>query len=164
MNRFFATPLGAVLALGAFVCLLSLTACLSAPANAPAATATDLVPATPVDVTNTVTLTPEPEATNTPTSDAGEIPDLVTSTPKLEVTPTEPVAEATIPATSGVGISPLATPTPERSVSSPAETETASGELAPDFTLDSAQGAALTLSDYRVEPSNVVLVFYRGQT
>jgi peroxiredoxin len=36
-------------------------------------------------------------------------------------------------------------------------------KLAPDFTLDSAQGTRVTLSDYRGK-SNVVLVFYRGQT
>ena len=35
--------------------------------------------------------------------------------------------------------------------------------IAPDFTLDSAQGISITLSDYRGK-SNVVLVFYRGQT
>jgi hypothetical protein len=154
MNRFLITPLGAAsVALGAFVCLLSLTACFSGSA-----------PTTPVAIPNTATPTPQPEATNTPTSEAGEIPDLVTSTPTPEVTPTEPVAEETIPATMVVSISPLATPTPERSTSSSAETETASRELAPDFTLDSAQEAAVTLSDYRVEPSNVVLIFYRGQT
>jgi peroxiredoxin len=37
------------------------------------------------------------------------------------------------------------------------------GELAPDFTLDSAQGSAVTLSDYQGH-LNLVLVFYRGQT
>ena len=165
MSRIFLTPLGvASVALGAFVCLLSLTACLSAPATDPAAPAADPVPASPVDVPNTATLSPLPEATNAPTSEAGEIPDLVTSTPIPGVTTTEPVVEETIHATTAVGISPLATPTSERGASSPAGTETALGELAPDFTLDSAQGAAVTLSDYRVAPSNVVLIFYRGQT
>lgn len=35
------------------------------------------------------------------------------------------------------------------------------GDAAPDFTLMSLAGPALTLSDYRGE-ANVVLVFYRG--
>jgi cytochrome c biogenesis protein CcmG/thiol:disulfide interchange protein DsbE len=36
-------------------------------------------------------------------------------------------------------------------------------DVAPDFTLQSAQGEAITLSDFQ-NKSNVVLVFYRGQT
>jgi thiol-disulfide isomerase/thioredoxin len=36
-------------------------------------------------------------------------------------------------------------------------------EPAPDFTLDSAKGTPVTLSRYR-DKSNVVLIFYRGQT
>ncbi len=35
------------------------------------------------------------------------------------------------------------------------------GDFAPDFTLDSFLGDAITLSDYRHE-KNVLLVFYRG--
>ena len=152
MSRIFVTALGtAPVGLAVFACLLSLTACVSAPA-----------PATPVAIPNTATL--QPEATSTPVSNVGEGIDLPTSTPTPDVMPTEPVPEETIPATTAVGISPLATPTSERSTSSPPESETALTELAPDFTLDSAQGATVTLSDYRVEPSNVVLVFYRGQT
>jgi hypothetical protein len=44
-----------------------------------------------------------------------------------------------------------------------AEAGNSPGEPAPDFTLDSAQGVAVTLSDYQGK-SNVVLVFYRGKT
>lgn len=43
------------------------------------------------------------------------------------------------------------------------ETDEPQGEVAPDFTLDSAQGVPVALSDYRGQ-SSVVLVFYRGQT
>lgn len=35
------------------------------------------------------------------------------------------------------------------------------GDVAPDFTLTSLAGPAVTLSDYRGE-ANIVLVFYRG--
>ena len=35
------------------------------------------------------------------------------------------------------------------------------GEVAPDFTLETAEGKTLTLSDFRGKKS-VVLVFYRG--
>jgi peroxiredoxin len=35
--------------------------------------------------------------------------------------------------------------------------------MAPDFTLESAQGTPVGLSDY-LGTSDVVLVFYRGQT
>jgi peroxiredoxin len=37
------------------------------------------------------------------------------------------------------------------------------GDDAPDFTLANGQGGPTTLSDYQGN-SNVVLVFYRGQT
>jgi peroxiredoxin len=43
------------------------------------------------------------------------------------------------------------------------EPSPAGAGLAPDFTLDSGQGISVTLSHYRDE-SDVVLVFYRGQT
>ena len=49
---------------------------------------------------------------------------------------------------------------PEKAEMAPAAPAT---NLAPDFTLQSAQGATVTLSAYR-GGSNVVLVFYRGQT
>jgi cytochrome c biogenesis protein CcmG/thiol:disulfide interchange protein DsbE len=45
----------------------------------------------------------------------------------------------------------------------PEGTPGAADGQAPDFTLDSAQGSPVTLSDYRGE-SYVVLVFYRGST
>jgi cytochrome c biogenesis protein CcmG/thiol:disulfide interchange protein DsbE len=44
-----------------------------------------------------------------------------------------------------------------------AEPDEVPGKPAPGFTLDSAQGVPVALSDYQGE-SNVVLVFYRGQT
>jgi peroxiredoxin len=49
---------------------------------------------------------------------------------------------------------------PEKAETAPAAP---AANLAPDFTLQSAQGATVTLSAYRGK-SNVVLVFYRGQT
>jgi peroxiredoxin len=49
---------------------------------------------------------------------------------------------------------------PEKAEAAPAA---APAKPAPDFTLQSAQGTAVTLSAYRGK-SNVVLVFYRGQT
>ena len=54
---------------------------------------------------------------------------------------------------------PLAGKEPEEAAAAPA----AAANAAPDFTLQSAQGATVALSAYRGE-SNVVLVFYRGQT
>ena len=62
---------------------------------------------------------------------------------------------------------PLPTPTPQSgSVSMPSPIEEqgsltpATGEPAPDFTLPSVGGDAVTLSDYRGQ-RNVVLLFYR---
>ena len=62
---------------------------------------------------------------------------------------------------------PLPTPTPQSgSVSTPLPTQEAgslipaAGEPAPDFTLPSVSGDAVTLSDYRGQ-KNVVLLFYR---
>ncbi len=55
-----------------------------------------------------------------------------------------------------------ATPTPPPTPT-PASTPTPDPTIAPDFTLRSAGGATVTLSDYEGQ-SSVVLVFYRGQT
>ncbi|UCC88201.1 MAG: hypothetical protein JSV81_02550 [Anaerolineales bacterium] len=92
-------------------------------------------------------------ATPTPTPQPAPTQPILTHTP--HVSPTHQAPGKTVAPSPSGPISPIATPTP-------AGDETPE-ELAPGFSLDSAQGSAVTLSDYRGQ-SNVVLVFYRGQT
>jgi len=76
------------------------------------------------------------------------------SPPPAPVVTSEAIAQAP-------SSSPIPSPTRQAATSTPSP---ASGQKpAPDFTLQSAAGTAVTLSAYRGE-SNVVLVFYRGQT
>jgi hypothetical protein len=86
-------------------------------------------------------------------------------------TPFPPPAQVATPAAAAQVPSPSPIPSPTRqaatSTPSPAtataERSLPSGKPAPDFTLQSAQGVTVALSAYRGK-SNVVLVFYRGQT
>ena len=99
----------------------------------------------------------------------------VPGSPTPSITPTRgvtsPTAQALAPAdasseavvstpTLAATLTAAATPTTAAAATDPAE---ATDGQAPDFTLDSAQGSPVTLSDYRGE-SYVVLVFYRGST
>jgi hypothetical protein len=145
MNRTLITFLRVALAtLLVIVSLLSLAGCVPTPTVAP-------VPATPTAVVGRVTPTPTPQVVASPTS-SGETPEPLTPTHTLEPLLTEQVPEEIIPATTGVGNSPLPIPTQGKAESP-----------APDFTLDSAQGAPVTLSSYQGK-LNVVLVFYLGRT
>jgi len=146
----------------AILSLLLLTACSSSE--------------TPVAVTEPATLTPA-QKINLPVVGSGdESPQGVTPTytpegpsaePDLKETlpPGERVANSPLPSPTPVGaaVSPLPSPTPGGDTPSPARTGMGPGDASPDFTLESAQGGPTTLSDYQGK-SNVVLVFYRGQT
>jgi len=99
------------------------------------------VPASP---TASITLTPTvPSPTAQTLAPADASSEAVVATPTVAATVTA-----------------AATPTTAAAVTDPAE---AADGQAPDFTLDSAQGSPVTLSDYRGK-SYVVLVFYRGST
>jgi hypothetical protein len=74
-----------------------------------------------------------------------------------------PAPAQTILTTAPVTNSPLPSPTPAEAEPSPSIAEAVSAQPAPDFTLESAQGEAIALSDYQGW-ANVLLVFYRGQT
>jgi hypothetical protein len=74
-----------------------------------------------------------------------------------------PAPAQTIPTTAPVTNSPLPSPTPAEAGPSPTIAGAVSAQPAPDFTLESAQGGAIALSDYQGR-ANVLLVFYRGQT
>jgi hypothetical protein len=143
MNR----TLGAWLRVGSaasatMVTMFLLVACLPGPATTP------LLVASPA-VSKTVASTRTPRATFTQ--------PMPTHTP--EATPTQPAPDEAVVSTLSAPGSPLAIPTRGSSATG----EEVSRELATDFTLDSAQGIAVTLSDYQGK-SNVVLVFYRGMT
>jgi hypothetical protein len=71
--------------------------------------------------------------------------------------------EGTVPATARIDISPLPSPTALEPEPPRVDSAVTPGEPAPDFTLENVRGEAVSLSDYR-GVSNVVLVFYRGQT
>lgn len=122
------------------ICLL--VACLPTPTTTP-------ILATSPLVSKTVASTRTPEATSTQ--------PMPTHTP--DATPTQPAPDEAQAPTLSAPISPLATATRGSSATG----EEVSRELATDFTLDSAQGVPVTLSDYQGK-SNVVLVFYRGMT
>ena len=148
MNRTVITPSGARLgALSIIVGLLFLVACSYAPASTP-------VPAAPTASAQIVL--PRIEGGGDGSVDV---------TP--DDTPTEPSAEptvmATVLATSSADMSPLPSPTPAEQQTPHVAADGASGGPAPDFTLDNARGEPVTLSDYQGK-SNVVIVFYRGQT
>ena len=71
--------------------------------------------------------------------------------------------EGTVPATARIDTSPLPSPTALEPEPPRVDSAVTPGEPAPDFTLENVRGEAVSLSDYR-GVSNVVLVFYRGQT
>lgn len=138
----FATPIAAI---GLFF----LAACSARP--------------TPVAVSDLVTPTLTSEIITTLMNRQAEEVETVSPTPGP--LPTKPASTETIPATVPVVISPLPSLSP--AVDEPASpvAEVVSEGPAPDFTLAGAQGVSVTLSDYRDEnPSNVLLVFYRGKT
>jgi len=105
------------------------------------------VPASP---TASITLTPPvPSPTAQPLAPADASSQAVVATPTVTATPT---AAAT----------PTPTSTTVAAVTHPPEAPYPDA-MAPDFTLDSAQGSPVTLSDYRGK-SYVVLFFHRGST
>ncbi|GAB4536314.1 MAG: hypothetical protein Kow0063_21640 [Anaerolineae bacterium] len=89
--------------------------------------------------------------------------DATSETGMPSALPTRPLSVETATATGQAVISPLPSPTPGADGLSPGGRGLPPGSSAPDFTLESAQGGRITLSDYR-DRSSVVLVFYRGQT
>ena len=148
MKRTITTPSAAKLGALSIVAGLSLlVACSYAPGITPA-------PAPPTSSTQTVL----------PLIKSGGDGSVDTSP---DHTPTAPLAEPTTmgatPVTAKADVSPLPSPTPVEQETSHIVADVESGGPAPDFTLESAHGEPVTLSDYQGE-SNVVLVFYRGKT
>ena len=148
MKRTITTPSAAKLGALSIVAGLSLlVACSYAPGITPA-------PAPP---------TSSPQTVLPPIN--GEDDGSVDITP--DYTPTallaEPTEMGTPPVTARADVSPLPSPTLLEQQMSHIVADVASGGPAPDFTLESAHGELVTLSDYQGE-SNVVLVFYRGKT
>ena len=122
-------------------------------------------PTTPLDTpARSLSATQAPEIVDLPNSPTPS-PTRVRPTQASEESSAVPArigVEATTPAPD-IPVSPPATPPPEPDeANAPQEDATLAGP-APDFKLESAQGAEVTLSDY-AGVSNVVLVFYRGQT
>lgn len=133
--------------LAAITAAISLTACFSEPTK--------------------IAASPTPGSTLEPTS-LIRLPEVVVPGKQNPA----PISPPSSPETSSAELSPTpSSPETSQPVSSvqpgdnppPNEADQASGQVAPDFTLDSVQGEPVTLSDYRGE-SYVVLVFYRGQT
>ena len=148
MKRTITAPSGARLGgLSVVAGLLLLVACSYAPATTP-------VPA-PATASTQIVL---PRIEGGGDGPVDEAPDRTPTD-----TPAEPTVVATVPATARADISPLSSPTPAEQETPAAAVDAASGGPAPGFTLDNAQGEAVTLSDYQGK-SNVVLVFYRGKT
>ena len=134
------TPLALAVALAVVAGLLFTRGQLSAPGY---------VPASP---TASITLTPTvPSPTAQPLAPADASSEAAVATPTVATTPT-----ATAAAT------PTPTPTTAAAVTDP-QGASYPDAMAPDFTLDSAQGSPVTLSDYRGK-SYVVLFFHRGST
>jgi hypothetical protein len=107
---------------------------------------------------------------------ATAVSDRATSAPPAVASAVQPALAATVSAAAsvvsspppshtlgGVAVSPLPSPSPGANEPSPPVAEAMSSEPAPDFTLEADQGKPVTLSDYQ-GASNIVLVFYRGQT
>ena len=125
---------------------ISLTACLSEPTKIAAS-------ATPGPALEPTSLIHLPEVVISGDQSPAPISPLPPETSPVELSPTPSSPEAYQPVSP---IQPEDKPTPKAA-------NQASGQVAPDFTLDSVQGESVTLSDFRDE-SYVVLVFYRGQT
>lgn len=138
-----------VWALAALVGLLVLVACSSAPA-------------TPTTIPETITPSSSSQIALPLVTGRETISESVAATDTPQALPAEPLSVATAAATGRTAISPLPSPTPGQDELSPAG-GLAPGSPAPGFTLESAQGGRVTLSGYR-DKSNLVLVFYRGQT
>jgi hypothetical protein len=90
------------------------------------------------------------------------IPEEQGSAPISPLRPLETSSAELSPTPSGLETSQFVSPVQPEDKPTSNEADQASGQAAPDFTLDSVQGGPVTLSDYRGE-SYVVLVFYRGQ-
>jgi len=130
------TPLALAVALAVVAGLLLTRGQLSAPSNVP------------ISPTASITLTPtvaSPTAQTLAPADAYS--QAVAATPTAPATLT--AAATPTPATAAAVTVPPEAPYP--------------AAMAPDFTLDSAQGSPVTLSDYRGK-SYVVLFFHRGST
>ena len=88
---------------------------------------------------------------------------LVSLTRQLVAPASPPPTQVATPEAATQAPSPSPIPSPTRQAATSTPSPASAQKLAPDFTLQSAQGATVTLSAYRGK-SNVVLVFYRGQT
>ncbi len=130
------TPLALAVAVAVVAGLLFIRGQLSAPGDVPASTIASIT------LTPTV---PPPTAQTLAPADASS--EAVVSPPTVAATPT--AAATPTPTTAAAVTDPPEAPYPDA--------------MAPDFTLDSAQGSPVTLSHYRGK-SSVVLVFYRGST
>jgi len=123
-------------------------------------------PTTPLDTpAGSVSATQAPEIVGLPSSPIPLSPTRVRPTQASEESSAIPArigVEATTPAPD-IPVSPPATPPPEPDEANAPQGDATLAGPAPDFKLESAQGAEVTLSDY-AGVSNVVLVFYRGQT
>ena len=142
------TPLALAVALAVVAGLLFTRGQLSAPSKVP------------ISPTASITLTPTvPSPTAQALAPAEASSEAVAARPTATSTPTV-AATPTAPATLTAAATP--TPTTAAAVTVPPEAPYP-GAMAPDFTLDSAQGSPVTLSHYRGK-SSVVLVFYQGST
>lgn len=156
MNRTSIVLLAAILAVLVIVVgLLFAITRLAAPPPAPSpqVPTADLASATPT----------RPPEVPSPQSGRGKDTGDVTPTHLLPISPVQQPPDDAPPAPAGgQGFQPIS-PIPGGEEAPQPETGRAVGEEAPDFTLEGAQGVPVTLSDHRGQ-SDVVLVFYRGQT